>query len=120
MQSFKLVPTGAPTAMALAITGDVATGITALGSTQATAVPLAATNNFIGTAAASTGVILPVGSAGDKVYVYNGGASTVTVYPPLGAQINNLAANAGFAVATTRSAVFVYASATQMMAVYGA
>lgn len=118
MQSFKLVPTGISATAALAITGDVATGLTAAGSTAATALALAATNNFVSTTGASTGVILPVGSPGDKVYVYNGGANSLTVYPPTGATINNAASS--FAVATTRSAIFVYASATQLMAVYGA
>jgi hypothetical protein len=120
MQGSKLVGSGTPAGTAAAITGDVSTGLTATGAAQATAWPLAATNNFVSTTAASTGVLLPFGNAGDKVYVYNGGANALAVYPPVGAQINNTAANGAFSVATLRSACFVYASATQLMAIYGA
>lgn len=94
---------------ARAIVGDVATGLTAVGATQATALALAADNNFISTAAASTGVLLPLGNAGDSVFVYNGGANSVTVYPPVGGTINNLSANTGLVVATLKSGVYVCA-----------
>lgn len=109
-QAAKLATSGLSAVAALAINGDVATGITAAGTTQATAAALPAANNFIGTAAASTGVILPPGTAGDEVFVYNGGASTVAIYPPVGGAINNLAANTAVTVATLKSAYFVYSS----------
>lgn len=96
---------------AIAINGDVVTALTALGTTQATATQLPATSNFIGTAAASTGVILTPGNAGDMIFVYNGGANSVTVYPPLGGTINNLSANTGLALATLKSGIYVYSGA---------
>lgn len=109
---------GASTAQA--IVGDVATGLTATGSTQATALALAAAINFVSTAAASTGVILPVGQAGDVVVVYNGGANSLTVYPPVGGTINNLSANTGLAVATLKSGMYVYSGASSVASLLSA
>ena len=58
-------------------------GITAAGTTQATATPLTSGIflNEIDTAAASTGVNLPPCFAGTELSIYNNGAQTVTVYP---------------------------------------
>jgi hypothetical protein len=68
---------------------------------------LGAAVNAISTAAASTGVILPAYAApGDSIMVYNGGANSVTVYPPVGGTINNLSANTGLALATLKSGVY--------------
>jgi len=110
-QLAKTVTSGLSAVAAIAINGDTATGLTAAGSTQATALNLPATNNFISTAAASTGVVLSPGNAGDMIFVYNGGANSVTVYPPLGGTINNLSANTGLALATLKSGVYVYSGA---------
>lgn len=107
----RIATSGVPAVAARAIVGDVATGLTAAGSTQATALALAAANNFVSTAAASTGVILPPGNVGDAVFVFNGGANSLTVYPPVGGTINNLSANTGLAVATLKSGLYVYSGA---------
>lgn len=85
------------------LVGTVATGLTGLGSTQATALALPAGTNAFTTVAASTGGILPSGTAGDEIDVYNGGANSLTVYPPVGGTINNLSANTGLALATLKS-----------------
>lgn len=119
-QAFKIVQSGLASNPALAIVGDVATGLTATGNSQGTALSLGATINFVSTAAASTGVLLPNGSAGDRVTVYNGGANSLTVYPPAGAQINNLSANTGLALATLKSGDYVYSSATTIASVLSA
>ena len=103
-----------------AIIGDTATGLVATGATQITALPLPSVSNFIGTAAAATGVILLVGSAGDAINVYNGGANALLVYPPVGGVINNLAANTAVSVATLKSAVFVYSAPLNMMSILSA
>jgi hypothetical protein len=88
-----------------AIGGTVAVGLTATGSTQVTALLLPAAINAIATAAAATGVILPSNSTnGDQLAIYNGGANTVNVYPPVGGTINNLAANTAVTIATTKAA----------------
>lgn len=111
-QAFKLMATGMPAFQAAAVGGDVQTGVTAVGASQATAFALGAAITAISTAAASTGVILPSGAAaGDQLTVYNGGANSVTVYPPVGGTINNLSANTGLAVATLKSGVYTCVSA---------
>ena len=95
----------APVVAAIAGTNQV--NQTALGSTQTTAMALAAANTSFGTVAASTGAVLPPNAqVGDLFEVYNGGANTLTVSPALGATINSLAANTGLAVVTLKSAYF--------------
>ena len=58
-----------------------ALAITAAGTTLGTATPLNAKFNKVTTAAASTGVSLPVAAAGDMVVVQNSGANALSVYP---------------------------------------
>jgi len=95
---------------ALAINGVGAGGLTATGSTQATALPLTTPSNEITTVAASTGVILPAAggrvSAGDIVAVYNQGANSLSVYPPVGGKIALGSTNAAFAVGSGKAALF--------------
>lgn len=86
---------------AKAVNGAVATGLTAAGTTLATALDLTADTNVIGTAAASSGVSLPSCEIGDSVEVYNGGANAVTVYPDVSTTtINQLSAGSGFSLGT--------------------
>ena len=58
-------------------------GIAAAGTTQATATQLSATIALaeVDTTAASTGINLPQALPGAALFVYNNGASTLTVYP---------------------------------------
>jgi hypothetical protein len=60
-------------------------GITAAGTTQATATQLASGARLleVDTTAASTGVALPPCLQGTAVSIYNNGASTLTVYPAI-------------------------------------
>jgi hypothetical protein len=86
------------------------TGLTATGSSQATAFPL--TNNTLHeftTVAASTGAILPVGVTPSEVTIYNSGASTLTLYPPMGGSIDAGSANASVSLAAG-SGVTLWAS----------
>lgn len=107
----KIVGSGQSGSSAQYISGDAQSGVTATGSTQGTAYQLTADNTAFSTVAASTGAILQAGSPGDETFVYNGGANSLTVYPPVGGTINNLSANTGFAVATTKSCAFVQVGA---------
>lgn len=116
----KILAGGIPGAAARAIVGDVLSAQTAVGATQATALAIAADNTFISTAAASTGVVLPPGNQGDMRFIYNGGANTVSVYPPLGGTINNLSANTAFSVATLKSAIAVCAGGLTWAVMLGA
>jgi hypothetical protein len=90
-----------------------ATGLTAAGSTLATALPLNAQINIVSTAAASTGVSLPPNAAvGTEVFVANLGANAMNVYPATAAGVIN-GGSAGAAVSlavtsyATRSREFV-------------
>jgi len=103
----RMVVAGLSAGAARAIQGTVASGLTAAGSTQATALALGADTNDFTTVGSGTGAILPPMSAGDEVFVFNGGANALLVYPPVGGTINALAANAGYSVATATPSCFV-------------
>lgn len=103
----KILAGGIAGPAARAIVGGVLGSQTAAGSTQATALAIVEAITAISTAAASTGVILPPANVGDRYTVYNGGANSVTVYPPVGGTINNLSANTGLALATLKSGDYV-------------
>jgi hypothetical protein len=83
------------------------TGLTATGSSQATAFPL--TNNTLHeftTVASSTGAILPIGVTPSEVTIYNNGASTLTLYPPKGGSIDSGTANASVSLAAGTGVTF--------------
>jgi len=107
----KLMGVGFSAPQAQYASGDsTTTNLTALGTNQATALALPADVNIVGTTAASTGVILPASpTPGDNVFVYNGGANALSVYPSTGLTINALSANAAYSLATTKSALFYFA-----------
>ena len=76
--------------------------------------------NVIGTAAASTGVVLPACEAGDVIEVYNQGANALAVYPPGSETINALSASAAFSVGAGKAASFRKVSDTAWMSQLGA
>jgi hypothetical protein len=87
--------------------GNISNSLTAAGTNQATALVLTSLNDIhvITTAAASTGAILPSSlSIGDQMVVVNGGANSITLFPPVGGKLNNGTANAGLTVASTKAA----------------
>lgn len=86
----------------------MATGLTAVGATQALALVLNAKFNVFGTVAASTSAILPVGvPRTDEVGIRNGGANALTLFPPVGGSINGGAANASVSIAAAATARFI-------------
>ena len=91
----------------------VATGLTAAGTTQATATALAKQKNVFSTVAAGAGAILPNAGAGVRITIINRGASALLVYPLIGGIIDALAANAAFSVAAGTVKGFEQVSATQ-------
>jgi hypothetical protein len=77
-----LTGTGMPPEQALAIAGAGSQGLTALGTNQATGLVIFSHLNAFSTVAASTGATLSsIFTPGDDIYVFNGGASTLTIYP---------------------------------------
>lgn len=117
-RAFQIMQGGTPAVQAIAITGgnSVNTAVSAAGTTQATATALGAAFSVITTAAAGSGVILPQGQPGDRLFVYNAGANAAYVYPPTSAKINSLATNAGALLPINTVCEYVQLSTTQYYA----
>jgi hypothetical protein len=91
---------------AQASVGLLANSLTATGNSQGTALALGSDFNVFTTVAASTGCILPTGSAADWYTVVNHGSNTLSVYPPVGGKIANGSTNAAFSVGANKTAQF--------------
>jgi hypothetical protein len=97
----------------ISICGDGATGLVAVGSTQATALQLSAVFNAITTSAASTGVKLPPCEAGAMVYIYNLAGQDLRIYSNGTETLNAAVAGAtGVLVGNTKTAICFATSAT--------
>lgn len=116
----QIMATGNSAASAQAIVGNAADNLTATGSTQGTALAISAINSVVTTAAASTGVRLPLRvDVGSNYFVANLGANALTIYPGTGESINALAANAGLSLAAGSKAFLVKTSATRWISKIG-
>lgn len=91
---------------------SVATGLTAAGSTQGTALTLTSEINVVSTVASGTGVLLG-NAVGGTFIVINAGANALSVYPVSGAQINSLGTNNAYSLSAGQKLEFVQTSATQ-------
>lgn len=99
--ALNVMRSGYSAGQAKGLNGNIATALTAAGTTRGTALALVADTNVIGTCASGAGVSLPSCEIGDSVEVYNGGANACVVYPEAsGSQINGLVAGNGFLLAT--------------------
>ena len=97
----------------ISICGDGATGLVAVGSTQATALQLSSVFNAIATSAASTGVKLPPCEAGAVVYIYNLAGQDLRIYSNGTETLNAAVAGAtGVLVGNTKTAICFATSAT--------
>lgn len=97
--------------LAQAVVGGMQLAQTATGSSQATAFALTSSHTEFTTTGASTGAVLPGTAAmtliGDKLYVFNMGASTLSVYPPSGFKINLGTQDAAVSITTLKTACFI-------------
>ena len=118
MLAYKLFGSGLNT-LSVAAMGDVATALTATGTTSATAYGVTFAKNAFTTVAAGTGAVLdPNAAPGDSQLIYNGGANPLRVYPHVStAQINNLGANAPAFVPAKTAAEFHMLTSTLWTAV---
>ena len=119
----RLTGSGIQALAAVNICGDVASTLTATGTTNADALRLTAAINEVTTTAPGTGVLLPGPlEVGASVFVHNAGANALLVYPgTTGAQINALTATTGgFSVAAGGKALFVAVSGTRWSALLSA
>ena len=99
-----------------ALNGGANTTLSAAGTTQGTATAIKTSNTIVSTVASGAGVILPAGQQGDWGVIYNGGANALTVYPPTGAKINQVATNSGITLGTNTACIFSCFSSTQWIA----
>jgi hypothetical protein len=100
------------------ICGDVVNGLTAAGSTQATALAISADVNVFGTVAASTGAILAIRDAA-HIIVRNGGANALAVYAPVGGTMNGTL-NGNQAIGAAKNAIFVSANGINWFSILSA
>ena len=113
MLAYKVFGAGI-TGLALEAMGrDVASGLTAAGSTKSDAYECTFSVNAFTTVAAGTGAILDShATKGDSQIIYNGGDNVLKVYPPSGAQLNGLTADLPHLLAPKTSCLFPCISAT--------
>ena len=79
---------------------EVQSALTAAGTTQGAAVAMEGDVNVISTATTGQGGVLSSQSVpGDEQIVYNSTSVDILVYPPVGGNFNQLAANTGFVLA---------------------
>lgn len=102
----RLMAAGMPGGQAAQIGLDSAWNITATGSTAAGAYVMVADFTNFGTVASGTGAILPYAEGSPEQAIYNGGVSTLTVYPQPTEFINGGTVGQSFSVGAGKSAVF--------------
>ena len=115
--AWKLFGSGLNSLQVAAIGNDVASGLTATGTNQATAYAMTAADNEFTTVADGSGARLYAGTPGDSQTVYNGGANPITVYPPTGSQINGLGTNNGVALPSATACLFKCVSSTRWIGI---
>ena len=112
MLAYKLFASGLND-ITVAAMKDVATGLTATGSAQGGAYEVTFAKNAFSTVASGTGAVLDSDAApGDSQMIYNGGANSLSVYPPSSAQINALGTNVAMLLPTATACAFYCLSTT--------
>jgi hypothetical protein len=114
----ELLGVGFAPAQAAGINGGINTGLAAAGSTQADATAIATSYTIVTGADGTKGVILPAAQPGDCLQIVNSSASTLKVYPPVGAAItvpgsSMGSANAAYSHTTFAVCEYFCFSATQ-------
>ena len=117
MITSNILSSGSSPQLAQVIAGNGATGLVAVGSSQADALQLSASQNAITTSSASTGVKLPKTEMGNEIWIRNDSGQTITVYPfeTSGTTFNAAAANV--TVATAKTIVFKAVSSTYWISI---
>lgn len=113
----ELMGAGLPPALALQLGFDTPqTGVSAAGSTQATATALTADCATVSTVSASQGVIIP--NRPGAYAVTNLSATALTVYPPVGSTFAGSALNAGRSL-TQNQTLLAFSAGLTIFAVTG-
>ena len=92
---------------------SVQTSISAAGATQGTATALTKDISIVSTVSAGQGVVLPTAIAGMVLIVNNTSATSLNVYPAVGAVINTLATDAAYTHVAGASLQYYAISSTQ-------
>jgi len=109
-QETKVIPQGVwGEAAQQLIIGDVATGLTASTTTQATATAITADVSVFTTVASTGAVILPSGGAADILIMNGQATNALIVFPPIGGTINGGSTNASYSQAVSKCARYVTA-----------
>lgn len=115
MLGWKVLGSGLSSLAVTAITQDVNAAVSAAGTTQATATELTSTVSDVTTVGSGSGVVLSSKLAtGDSQLVLNSGANPLSVYPPTGMKINQLAANTAILLQPNTAAEFTCLSTTKI------
>lgn len=93
------------------INRSVGNALTATGTDRATALQLAKEINNVTTAAASTGVVLPVGVAGMIITVFNAGANPIQVYATASETIDGVAGATGVPLTNAKRCNYFFTAA---------
>lgn len=101
----ELMALGMPWPQAGAIGQDVATGLTATGTNQATAYALTASISVFSTTASGTGALLPPCVGRPDFAILNSGANALTVYPTGSTETIN--GTTSFSVTNAKQAIFM-------------
>lgn len=90
---------------------SVGNALTAVGTTRADALQLAKEINNVTTAAAGTGVILPVGSVGMRIVIFNAGANAIKVYGSASETIDGTAGATGVTLTNAKRCEYFFVAA---------
>lgn len=90
---------------------SVGNALTAAGTDRATALQLAKGVNNVTTAAASTGVVLPVGVVGMQIIIENAGANPIKVYASASETIDTVAGATGVTLTNAKRCMYLYVAA---------
>jgi len=100
----------------------VSPSVTAAGVSQGTATLLVSQINDVTTVSSGTGVILPTLnldsqpiSVGTSIQVFNRGANLLSVYPPVGSQIESLSTNSPSGISANGVATFTLITLTKWL-----
>lgn len=93
----KLMAAGLSSLSANSVVGQISPALTSVGGTQATALLLNHDINIFLTVAINTGAL--INPDYESFFIFNGGATALSLYPPLGGSIDGGSENAPIAVA---------------------
>jgi hypothetical protein len=120
MLAYKLFGSGLNTLSVAAMT-DVATGLTAAGTTQGDAYEVTTAKAFFSTVGAGSGAVLDDQAApGDEQFIYNGATTALNIYPPSGAAISPRSSNEAITLPQKTGCIFFCISSSQWVGVLSA